>query len=120
MSNFVAGAGLHIHTLAIASGQSLSDAATLAGARAARIDIPGTFTGTTISFQASPDSVDANFKNLYKSDGSEYTITVAPGRSILLDLADFLSIPYLKVRSGTAGSPTAEAAGRSIVVSAVL
>lgn len=107
------------HTATIANGASLSGAIELGPARAARVDIPATWTTADLTFQVSYDGTTYN--NLYQADGTEYKLVVGgTSRSILLDVADFLSVPYLKIRSGTAGAAVNQGAARELVVSAVL
>lgn len=71
--------------------------------RLSRIAIPsGWITATSITFQTSVDGV--TFYNLYDSIGTEYAVTVAASRSVLVPLIDFIGIRYIKIRSGTAAA----------------
>lgn len=112
-------------TTTIASGQSLSGSVDLnvttdsnGGSlgfdrRLFGIIIPSSFTGTSISFQASSDN-GVTWNNIYDALGSEYYITVAASRYIPVDPTPFSAVSMIRVRSGTAASPTTEAADRSI------
>ena len=105
------------HTATIANGASLSDAVDLGDARAARIVMPASWTTANLTFQTSPDG--STWNNLYDSYDTEYTVKAAASRSILLPLVDFLSIRYLKVRSGTSGSAVNQGGARSLQIVAV-
>jgi hypothetical protein len=85
--------------------------------RAARIAMPATWTAANLTFQASYDN--ATWNDLYDSYGVEYTVTAAASRSIILPIADFLGIRYIKIRSGTAATPVNQGAGRDLIVQLV-
>ena len=59
---------------------------------------------TAITLQGSIDGT--TFYNVYDDTGTEVSITVAASRHIALNPSEFASFPYLKLRSGTAASPT--------------
>jgi hypothetical protein len=98
----------------IANGASLSGAIAVGQGVPVAILMPGTFTGTSMTFQGSLDGT--TFTNLYDTSGTEVSITVAASRLISLEAIFFPAIPYLKVRSGTAGSPTAEGGARTLSI----
>lgn len=100
--------------VAIAINDSLSAAIDLGTARLGRIAMPAGWNAANLTLQTSVDGV--TFNNLHKDDGTEYTITAAAGRSILVPLADMLSVRYLKLRSGTSALPVVQTAARSIVL----
>jgi len=83
--------------------------------------IPTVLTGTALTFQAaSPAAKDkdkADYFNLFDSAGAEVSVTVAGLRYVAFTQAHselFKAVNYLKVRSGTAASPTTEAANRTL------
>ena len=100
----------------IANGASLSGAVDLRPyGTPARLVIPAAWTTANITIQTSYDGV--NFNDFYDSVGSEYTITVGgASRSILLPLADFIGVEWIKLRSGTTGTPVNQAADRTISI----
>lgn len=113
MKNFTS-----VLTATIASGASLSGAVDLgSGGRAARIAMPAAWTTANLTFQASYDGITYN--NLYDKDGVEYTAQAAASRSILLPVADWYGIRYLKVRSGTSAAAVNQGAARSLIIQAV-
>ena len=102
----------------ITNGTSLSGAIDCSAGRPSRIAMPSTWDSANLTFQASADGTTYN--NLYDSSGNEYTVTAAASRSILLPLADFISIRYLKIRSGTSGSPVNQTTSGDRVLTLVL
>jgi hypothetical protein len=98
----------------IANGTSLSAAIDVDDQRPARIQMPGTWDAANLTFQTSIDNV--TFANLYDSFGNEYTVQAAASREILLPFVDFVGIRYLKVRSGTSGTPVSQTADRTLLL----
>ena len=103
-------------TATIASGASLSGNIDLGTARLGRIVMPAAWTTADITLQTSFDGVTWSVDSLYDKDGAEYTIKAAAARSVLIPLADMLSVRYLRVRSGTLALPVVQAAARSLVL----
>ena len=101
-------------TATIANGASVSGDIDLGAARLGRIAMPAAWTAADLTLQTSHDNVTWN--NLFDKDGGEYTIKAAQGRSMLIPLADMLSVRYLRIRSGTSATPVAQAAARSLIL----
>lgn len=104
----------------IAINTSLSDAIDLKNNRLSYIQMPAAWTAANLTFQVSEDG--ATFNNLYNDAGTEYTVTADANRVLRLTLHDWLAVRYMKIRSGTAGSPVNQAAARTLrlgVVSAL-
>lgn len=115
-TGYESGAGQLVTTTAtIENGASLSDAIDCSLGRLAHIEMPASWTTANLTLQAS-DALDGTYNNLYDSFGTEYAIIAAASRSIIVPLADFLGVRYLKVRSGTAGTPVNQGAEREIVL----
>lgn len=104
----------------VVSGQSLSPAIDLGTYRAGRLGLPATITGTgAITFQVSTTS-GGTYKDLYDKDGIEYKIaSSAASRSYALNVSDFLSIRFLKVRFGTSGAPQAQGQDTIVTITAL-
>lgn len=100
--------------ISIASGTSLSGAINLGGLRVFSIAVPSPWTTANLTFQASYDG-GTTWSDVYK-DGSEYVYTATAGKDNDVDLQRFSSIPMLKVRSGTSGTPVNQAADRTITL----
>jgi len=101
-------------TATIANGQSLSGAVNLSGFTLIGIDMPASWTTANLTLQASIDN--STWDNVFDSLGTEVTITAAASRFILLNPADFVSVRYLKVRSGTSGTPVNQGGARTITL----
>src|SRR5690242_19694846 len=88
----------------IASGGSLSPSIDLSDARPVRIVMPSGWDAANLTLQTSLDNV--TFNNVYDEFGSEVTIVAAASRAIILDPAKYFALGrYLKLRSGTSGTP---------------
>lgn len=81
------------------------------------IDMPAAWTAANLTFQASAD--DNTYDNVYDSDGNELTVSAAADRYIVLTEGErsmLRGVRFLKVRSGTSGTPVAQDAERSILL----
>ena len=98
----------------IPNGGSLSPAVDLRGFSPFAIQMPAAWTTAGLSFEVSDDGV--NFADLYNTSG-EYTLTVAVDRAVALSNPNELSgFKYIKVRSGTTGTPVSQGADRVIKI----
>lgn len=92
----------------IAASGSLSGGINLGGARLVALVLP-TIASAAITFQGSVDGV--NYYNVYNSDGTTETATGAStGNRIVACPAAAQYLPWVKVRSGTAGSAVTQSA----------
>jgi hypothetical protein len=112
-----------VKTATIADDGSLSASVDLQGYRVAAIDLPSTWDAAAMTFQGSNDN--SAFANLYDDAGTEITIASAalsasrsliPGTALALQL---MAHRYLKVRSGTSGSPVNQTTGTTRAISLV-
>jgi hypothetical protein len=114
----VSGSQFSTFTATIANAASLSGAVDLGLNRLFAIVIPSTWTGTTtpITFQASVDGV--TYGELYDSTGTEVQVTVTGVSTYILNAspAEWLGVRYIKVRSGTLGSPVNQGQSTNITV----
>ena len=100
-------------TCTIESGGSLSGAVDLGGRKLVAIDMPASWTAASLTFQASFDG--ATYDNMY--DGAtERTLIVAASYYSMLNIGDWLGARYIKLRSGTSGTPVNQAAARTITL----
>lgn len=98
---------------AIANGESLSAGINLQGGRLVGILMPGTWTAADLTFQSSLDG--STFADLYDDEGNEVTVVADASQFIVpLAPAKFLGARYLKVRSGTSGTPVNQGGARTI------
>lgn len=90
----------------IADGNSLSDVVDLGDCAVSAVEVPAGFEGSALTFQAGSTTETSN---LYDESGLEVNFTAGAGRYISLsNLALLHGLRYLKVRSGTAASPSAQ------------
>lgn len=96
-------------TATIPNGGTTSDSQTMPTTQyCLGIQTPAAYTGTSISFQSSPDGV--TFTPLYK-EATQYSVVIGPSRSVSLDPTVMQSAKYLKIVSNAT-----EAAARSVVL----
>lgn len=100
-------------TATILSGASLSDAIDLSGRNLTGILLPATWTTADLTFSVSLDGT--TYADLHDAAG-EYVAVAAASVFIGLNIAALMGFRYLKVRSGTSGTPVNQAADRSIVL----
>jgi len=97
----------------IAINASLSDSINLGGGKLAGIQMSAAWTAAVITFQGSEDGT--TFYDLYDRYGSEISWTVVAGKLHCNDdVVPFLSIRFLKVRSGTTASAVTQEAARTL------
>ncbi len=101
-------------TVTIASGQSLGSAVDLAHAALIRIQMSTAWTTANLTLQTSTDGLI--YQDAYDSYGVEYTIVAVAAHNIILPPLDFIGMRYLKLRSGTAGSPVVQTADRTLTL----
>ena len=103
-------------TATIASGQALSSTLRIEdGFKPTAILLPAAIDGTKFTFQVSLDG--STWQNLFTSytDAAELYMSIAASAAARVDW--FPSWPrYVKIRSGTAGTPTNQTADRAVVV----
>jgi len=99
----------------IASGGSLSAVIDTGGLPICGIQMSAGWDAAAMTFQAAAD-LPANVASLYDSSGIEVNVTVAASTFIYIDPSIFAGVRYLKVRSGTAGTPVTQSATRAIVL----
>jgi hypothetical protein len=103
--------GPNVVTAVIANGQSLSGAAFIGVGRLVGIDWPA-FTSAALTFQVSIDGV--TYRDALDSASAEIAVTASTGDKYIQAPASLVGAPYLKVRSGTSGSPVAQGAARTL------
>ena len=108
-----------VKTFKILSGQSLSEAIPMNsmgnGSRLAIVGMPAAWDAANLTFQVSLDN-QVSWLNLYDSSGSEYSVTAAASRAIMIPLADFIGVTDMKIRSGTAAAAVNQTANRTLTI----
>lgn len=107
-------------TAPIANGESLSTGCDCRGYEISGIVMPAAWTAASLTFQGSHDG--ATYQNVYDTNGVEvtFTPTVALDHGLLADILLALRPwDYVKVRSGSAGTPTNQGAARLVVLALI-
>ncbi len=112
MAAFTSGTPI-TQTALIANGASLSSVVELGAGKLVAIQMPAAWTAAALTFQASIDGT--NYFNVY-DNGTERNYTVDASRMLVLQLSDWVGIKYLKIRSGTAGTPVNQGADRTLTL----
>ncbi len=107
-----------ITSVKILAGTSVSDIIDLGAQRLSLIQTPAAWTSANFTFQVGIGSnIDSlTFANLFDAGGTEYVVTAAASETIIVPFADFVGIRYLKIRSGTNGTPVNQAADRILLL----
>lgn len=100
----------------IANGASLSGAIDILSTTLLGIQMPAAWTAASLTFQGSADG--STYVDVYNDSNDEYTLPTSTSRLIMLDQTAnrFAAMRYLKVRSGTTGSPVTQGADRVITL----
>lgn len=96
----------------IANGAALSGAVDLQGNTIVGIQMPSSWTAANLTFQGSADGT--TYQDVYDTSGTEVVITAAASRCIVVNPATFQALRFLKIRSGTTGTPVNQGAARTI------
>ncbi len=98
----------------IASAGSLTPAYNLKGRILMGIYMPALWTAAGLTFLASYDGV--TYYDVYDTTGEVSITAAAAAIYIALDATKFFGVNFIKVRSGTAGVPVAQAAERTMIL----
>lgn len=103
-------------TVTIPNGESLSGAVDIGTDTLIAADMPASWTTANLTFQAAP-TLDGTYKDVYDG-GAEYVFPVVAGKCCDDSAGALVMAPlrYIKVRSGTAGTPVAQAAERTLTL----
>lgn len=103
-------------TATIAEGASLSGSVSLGrNLQLFAIKMPAAWDAAAITLQTSVDG--SAWSNVFLPGGTEYSLTVAAASWVLLDPTYLEGLgPYIKIRSGTSGTPVNQTAARSVGV----
>jgi hypothetical protein len=102
-------------TVTIAASASLSGALDLGARTPVGIILPSGWTTASLTFQGSVDG--STFFDLYNAAGVEVTVTNGQAsRWYALDPSDFYGVRYLKIRSGSSGTPVNQTSQVTVTV----
>lgn len=103
------------YPVTISNGQSLSGPVDMGAGRLFAIVMPAAWTAANLTFQASPDGV--TYSNVFDSTGTEVTFTAAASQYIINAVpVEWIGVRYVKVRSGTSGTPVNQGADRALTI----
>lgn len=100
-----------VRKVTIADSASLSDAADLGSKRLVGVLLAASTEGSVVTFQVSVDGV--NYFDLYSAAG-EYSIAFTDPCALIVSAVDFLAFPYVKIRTGTSGSASAQTGAQTV------
>lgn len=96
----------------IAGGSAVSPVIDLDGFALVAIQMPAAWTAANLTFQASITK-DGTYYDVYDSGGNELTISASASK-VFVDIIELASLRFIKVRSGTTGTPVLQADSRTI------
>lgn len=104
-------------TVTIANGEAVSAEIDLEGYILAAIAMPAAWTAANLTFQAATTS-GGTFQDLYDDLGTEVVVTAVVSHTIGLNARapEMSSLRFIKVRSGTTGTPVAQGAARTLTL----
>lgn len=104
-----------IRPVKIANGQSLSAALDIEGFELAAIQMPA-WTTANLTFQAAT-AIDGNYQDVYDG-GAEYVFPVVASKCCADSAGALVLAPlrFIKIRSGTASTPVAQGAERTLTL----
>lgn len=102
-------------TVTIASGASLSSAAHLRGRIPVGIYMPSAWDAASITLQGC-NTEGGTYVDIYTTAGAEFSVSAGVNRYIPLDPVPLYGVNFLKIRSGTSGTPVIQAAQRDLVL----
>lgn len=105
---------IELEEVTIAASGSLSAEVDLRNRVLAGIHMPAAWTAAAITFEVATVS-GGTFQDVYAA-GSEVSETVAAGQYVAVDPLYYHGLKYIKVRSGTSGTPVAQAAERVVTL----
>lgn len=109
-----AGVGVTVSTVTILSAASLSGALYMGENVPVALLMPSSWTTASLTYQCSTDGT--TYGNVYDDGGTEMTSTTAASRFVTLPAALFAGCKYIKIRSGTSGSPVTQGGDRVLTV----
>ena len=110
-------AGTTTKALTIANGASLSGEIDLEGFKNFAIEMPAAWTAANLTFQAASAS-GGTFQNVHDDAGTEVVVTAAAARVIGMDAVkrELAALRFIKIRSGTTGTPVNQGAARTLTL----
>lgn len=96
----------------IAAGAALGSGFFAGDPHLVHVFMPATWTAAALTFQTSPDGV--TWQSAYDEAGTEISVVVAAGRNTRIPPNLLPATGWLRVRSGTAGTPVNQVAAATL------
>lgn len=107
--------GRETGTATILNGASQSEAIDLGGHVMVAIAMPAAWTTANLTFAVATDAA-SSYNPMFDSNGTEITIVAAANEYLQLSPAVFAGVRFVKIRSGTNGTPVTQGADRVLTV----
>jgi len=108
------GSNVTQQTATIAYAASLSGVIDLGKLTLVGIHMPALWTTANLTFQVSEDGI--TYDNLFDRFGTEVNYSGAAARFIPIPPSDWISIRFVKIRSGMSAVPVNQGAARSVIL----
>jgi len=105
---------LSIKDVTIANGAAVSDVIKAGGAMFVGIQMPADWTAANLTILGSAEG--DTYYDVYIAAGTEYVITAAEDRYIILDPALLAGLRFFKIRSGVTATPVNQGAERVLKI----
>lgn len=103
------------YPVTISNGTSLSPGVDMNNGRLFAVVLPAAWTAASLTFQASQDGI--TYSNMFDSTGTEVTFTAAASQYVINAVpVEWIGVRFIKVRSGTSGTPVNQGAARALVI----
>ena len=99
----------------IPNGTAVTSVIDTMGFPLAGVLMPSAWTAANLTMDAAPDAA-ANVAAVYDDAGTEVTLTAAASRFIAVSPSKLSGVQFLRMRSGTAGTPVNQGADRALVL----
>jgi hypothetical protein len=103
-------------TVRIASGQALSAPLWIGNAALTALRMPPAWDAAALTLQCATDPVNGPWLDLHDQAGAEVSFAVAANRHVALTHNSLRGLLWVRVRSGTSGTPVNQAANRDLVL----
>jgi hypothetical protein len=101
-------------TVTFTAGQSISSVINLGGETIVGIIFPPVWSIASATFQVSVDGT--NWHDLYDESGEVTVSSASSTRAVSLDPVKTFPYPYVKLRSGTSGTPVNQVSNRTLTI----
>src|SRR3990167_8245956 len=101
-------------TATIEADDSLSDVVDVSGVLVTGLVVPSSWDSANLTFQGGFGA--GALWDIYTSAGAEWIVTAVAGKLAAIDPTSVACANFIRIRSGTAGSPVTQSAQRQIIL----